>query len=166
MYAKPMEYFKLAFILLGLALVQCKEEAKQVLPTDEIRFSREGSLSIFDGETDSLLQEINIEIAETPYERETGLMYRKSMEEDQGMLFIFENEQPRSFYMKNTLISLDILFINQDLKVVSIARNTEPLNANGIPSGSPARYVLEIGAGLSDQWGIEVGNRIQYRKSL
>ncbi|WP_445381535.1 DUF192 domain-containing protein [Robiginitalea sp. IMCC43444] len=160
-----MRYFKLAFVLLGLALVQCREEAKQVLPTDEIHFSREGSLSIFDGETDSLLQEIDIEIAETPYERETGLMYRKSMQEDQGMLFIFENEQPRSFYMKNTLISLDILFINQDLEVISIARNTEPLNDNGIPSGNPARYVLEVNAGLSDQWGIQEGDLISFDKS-
>jgi uncharacterized membrane protein (UPF0127 family) len=165
MQVKSMRFLKLAFVLLGLALVQCREEAKQVLPTDEIRFSREGSLSIFDGETDSLLQEIDIEIAETPYERETGLMYRKSMQEDQGMLFIFENEQPRSFYMKNTLISLDILFINQDLEVVSIARNTEPLNDSGIPSGYPARYVLEVNAGLSDQWGIQEGDLISFDKS-
>lgn len=166
MLAKPLkQFYLLGFLLLSLVFVQCKEESKQVLPTDEIKFTREGSLSIRDGETDSLLQQITIEIAETPYERETGLMYRKSMEEDQGMLFIFEDEQPRSFYMKNTIIPLDILYINGDLQIISIARNTEPLKTDGIPSGGPARYVLEVKAGLSDQWDVREGDKIEYQKS-
>ncbi len=78
------------------------------------------------------------------------------------MLFVFEEEGPHSFYMKNTLIPLDIIFIDKDLKIVSIQRNASPLDESGIPSGGPVQYVLEINAGLSDLWGLGVGDHIRY----
>jgi len=89
-------------------------------------------------------------------------MYRKSMEEHQAMLFIFQEEQPRSFYMKNTEFSLDIIYINKKKKVVSIQKNTTPYDKNSLPSGEPVLYVLEIKAGLSDRWGIENGDSVRW----
>ena len=90
-------------------------------------------------------------------------MYRKDMESDQGMLFIFEGEAPRGFYMKNTLIPLDLIFLDSDQKVVSISRNARPEDLETIPSGVPAQYVLEIKAGLADRWNIQEGDSISFK---
>jgi uncharacterized membrane protein (UPF0127 family) len=89
-------------------------------------------------------------------------MYRKSMEEHQAMLFIFKKEQPRSFYMKNTEFSLDIIYVSKEKKVLSIQKNTIPYDKNSLPSVEPVLYVLEIKGGLSDKWGIENGDRISW----
>ena len=78
------------------------------------------------------------------------------------MLFIFQEELPRSFYMKNTEFSLDIIYINKKKKVVSIKKNTIPYDKNSLPSGKPVLYVLEIKAGLSDRWGIENGDSVRW----
>ncbi|RZP15628.1 MAG: DUF192 domain-containing protein [Flavobacteriales bacterium] len=151
------------FLFFFLSGVQsCDQKVKKSISiTKEINFSKEGELTLRKT-NDSIFKTLDIEIAQTDYETQTGLMYRKSMEEHQGMLFIFQEEQPRSFYMKNTEFSLDIIYINKKKEVVSIQKNTIPYDKNSLPSGEPVLYVLEIKAGLSDRWGIEIGDSVRW----
>lgn len=151
------------FLFFFLSGVQsCDQKVKKSISiTKEINFSKEGELTLRKT-NDSIFKTLDIEIAQTDYETQTGLMYRKSMEEHQGMLFIFQEEQPRSFYMKNTEFSLDIIYINKKKEVVSIQKNTIPYDKNSLPSGEPVLYVLEIKAGLSDRWGIENGDSVRW----
>lgn len=150
--------------LIGLSIVSCREESKKIVTTAPITFTKEGSLSLYKQETDSLLIQLDIEIAETDYETQTGLMYRNSMEDGQGMLFIFPDVAYHSFYMKNTKFPLDIIYIDDQLRVASIIKNAQPLNESGLPSQVPVKYVLEVKGGLSDVWGIKAGDQIKYQK--
>ena len=129
----------------------------------EITFTKEGTASIFNA-NGKLLKVISIEIAETPAETQVGLMYREHMEPLQGMLFIFNQEEPRYFYMKNTIIPLDIIYLDKDLKVVSFHQNTTPMDESSLPSEVPAQYVLEINAGLMEKWGIKKGSYISFSR--
>jgi uncharacterized membrane protein (UPF0127 family) len=155
-------FFALAVVL--VCLTGCKEEEKTPIDTTPIAFSKEGELQILKSDTDSVIIALDIELALTDYEIQTGLMYRKTMEATQGMLFVFPDEAPHSFYMKNTLISLDILFIDKDLRIVNIHEDATPLSEEGIPSAGPVQYVLEINAGLSNRWRLGIGDRIRYEK--
>ena len=157
--------YAVAFIAIGLSIVSCKEESKKVMTTAPITFTKEGSLEIFRDQTDSLLIQLDIEIAETEYETQTGLMYRNSMEDKQGMLFIFPEIAYHSFYMKNTKFPLDIIYIDEQLKVASIIKNAQPLNESSLPSRVPVKYVLEVKAGLSDVWSIAEGDSIAYQRN-
>ena len=152
-------------MILGLLVLQtsCKEGSKKVIKTEPIAFEKEGELTIFSADKDSIRIKLDIEIADTDYETQTGLMYRSSMEENQGMLFIFPDTSMHSFYMKNTEFSLDILFIDENLKIVTIKANAKPYDETGISSQVPVKYVLEIDAGLSHEWGVKIGDRIEYK---
>lgn len=154
----------LGLVLLLFSLSGCKEDQKPI-DTTPIAFAKEGELQVLKADTDSVIASLDIELALTDYEIQTGLMYRNSMEEKEGMLFVFQDEAPHSFYMKNTLIALDILFIDNSLRIVNIHRNATPLSEAGIPSSGPVQYVLEINAGLSDRWGLSAGDRIRYEKT-
>ncbi len=138
----------------------CKKEGAKITPT-AITFTKEGELWILKPSGDTI-QRMDIEIAASEYETQTGLMYRKSMEQEQGMLFITEKMRKQSFYMKNTLIPLDIIYIDDALRIVSIQENAKPLDETPLPSGVPAQYTLEINAGLVAAWGIVVGDQIVY----
>jgi len=139
----------------------CKEKTPKVL-TQEVVFKKEGELSLKKLATDSTIARLNIEIADDEYRTQTGLMYRKSMKDDQAMLFIFEDEIPRAFYMKNTQFAIDIIFINSDRKVVNIQKNAQPLDLTPLPSEGPAQYVLEVNAGLSDTWTLGTGDSVAW----
>lgn len=102
-----------------------------------------------------------IEIADDPLEREQGLMFRESMADDHGMLFVFERPQIASFWMKNTPMPLDLLFIGQDGRVKSIKRG-EPFSEAVIASSEPVRFVLELKAGTSAAVGISNGDLIRH----
>lgn len=154
----------LAVFIFLFAISSCKQEAKKAIETEPISFTKEGELQILRSESDSLLVRLDIEIAETDYEIQTGLMYREEMEQHQGMLFIFPDVTYHSFYMKNTLIPLDLIFIDDQLKVVTIKPNAQPLDETGIPSEVPVQFVLEVNAGLSAAWGLEIGDKIVYSK--
>lgn len=125
-------------------------------------FKKEGELTISDS-SNLLKAKIDIEIADTDYERQLGLMKRISMEEKQGMLFIFPSEAMQSFWMRNTLISLDMIFINENKKIVTIHKNTKILSDQSYPSSAPAKYVLETIAGFTDKFGINVGDVINWK---
>lgn len=149
-------------LLFLFALLGCRSETQEAIRTEDIQFVKEGELTVTGLGTTTVKASFDIEIAETPYETQTGLMYRTSMEKDQGMLFIFPEVAVRSFHMKNTEIPLDILFINSDRKIVSMHKNARPLDENGLSSQYPIQYVLEINAGQADTLGLAVGDRISY----
>lgn len=158
-------YKKILFLFsLIVFLSSCKSEPKKEIKTETISFTKEGELRIFKLASDSTSVAFDIEIAETEYETQTGLMYRPSMEADQGMLFIFPNVSVRSFYMKNTEFPLDIIYIGENQKIVSFQKNAQPYNENSLPSGAPVKYVLEINAGLSDNMALQVGDSISFNR--
>ncbi len=110
-----------------------------------------------------------VELAITPQEQAQGLMFRESLDSDKGMLFIFENGEESSFWMKNTLIALDIIWINNDKEVVFISKNTQPCNSDTcsiINSGVKTRYVLELNGGITDKIGLEVGDKVIFNKEF
>ena len=142
-------------------VVSCKEDKKEVKQT-KVSFKKEGTLTLYKAKIDSIIANVDIEIADSDYEIQTGLMYRSSMKKNQGMLFVFPDELPRSFYMKNTQFPLDIVFINGDHKIVSFQENAKPFSEASLTSRYPAKFVLELNAGLVNEWGIKVGDSISY----
>jgi hypothetical protein len=106
------------------------------------------------------VQVFSVEMATTEQEKETGLMYRKELADGKGMLFDFSPEQEVSMWMKNTYISLDMIFIRADGRILRIAENTEPMSTRIIPSRGLAKGVLEVIAGTAKKYGIEPGDRV------
>ena len=127
----------------------------------EPAFEKQGELAFLNTEMDTL-RAIDIEVSMTNAERAQGLMHRSNMLDTQGMLFIFEREEEQSFWMKNTIISLDILYVNKDKEIVTIYEHTTPFSENPIPSFKPALYVVEVNAGFCDAFGIKEGDRINF----
>ena len=103
-----------------------------------------------------------VEMATTDAERAQGLMNRKELPEGQGMLFDFHRDQEVGFWMRNTYIPLDMIFIRSDGRIMRIAENTEPLSEKIVPSNSPVRGVLEVIAGTARKLGIAVGDRVAH----
>ncbi|MBB4367742.1 hypothetical protein GGD63_000511 [Bradyrhizobium sp. cir1] len=106
------------------------------------------------------VQVFSVEMATTEEEKQTGLMYRKELADGKGMLFDFNPEQEVSMWMKNTYVSLDMIFIRADGRILRIAENTEPLSTKIISSRGPARAVLEVVAGTAQKYGIRPGDRV------
>lgn len=109
---------------------------------------------------------IDVEIADVSSERTKGLMYRDSMKDNHGMFFVFDNEEQLSFWMKNTLIPLDMIFFDSNYKVVHVQKNALPCKADPcevFPSIKPAKYVLEVKAGTSDRLEIKEGDTVQVK---
>ncbi|MGC1516324.1 MAG: DUF192 domain-containing protein [Maribacter sp.] len=161
-----MKNLKIPYLVLCclFLILSCKEESKNTMKVAEVAFTQEGTLAVFKKGTDSLKMNFNIEFAESDYETQTGLMYRKGMNEDEAMLFIFPEEAMHSFYMKNTQFPLDIIYIDKGLKVVSMQENAEPFNEEGLSSKQPVTYVLEINGGLAKTKGIQIGDSIHFSR--
>jgi uncharacterized protein len=104
---------------------------------------------------------VSAEIVDTNEKRALGLMYRRELPELHGMLFLFPRQEPLSFWMKNTPLPLDILFIDSSLTIVGIAQNTTPFSEKVIPSDKPAQFVLEVNGGFCQRHGVAVGDRIE-----
>lgn len=156
----------LGLLVVGILATGCKDksEAQKQDISEPISFTKEAEAYLTKSGGDTI-QFLQLEIADDDYQRETGLMYRERMEQDQGMLFIFDYEEPRGFYMKNTNIPLDLIFLNAENKIVSIAKNAKPQSLETIPSEVPAQYVLEVNAGLSDEWGLQVGDSLILKRN-
>ncbi len=135
--------------LAGPALAQTKP---QTLRTEPLSIVTAGGVRHF-----------TVEIADTDATRETGLMFRKSLAPDKGMLFDFGTPQTVTFWMKNTLIPLDMVFIAKDGHVVSIARNAVPMSEALIPSGGPIVGVLELRGGRAAEIGVKPGDVVRDR---
>jgi hypothetical protein len=104
-----------------------------------------------------------VEIVTTPETRAQGLMFREALAANAGMLFIYPGEQPVSFWMKNTLIPLDMLFLKADGSIAHIARNAVPHDETPIDSGAPVKAVLEVKGGTAAALGIKEGDRVEYQ---
>lgn len=103
-----------------------------------------------------------VEIAATPEKREVGLMYRRELPPNHGMLFLFPSEKINSFWMKNTPIPLDMIFISRDRRIVGIVHETVPFSLDGRSVSVPSQYVLEINGGLSRRYGFKAGDAVRF----
>jgi uncharacterized membrane protein (UPF0127 family) len=158
----------LAFFLFTFFSCQKHEDVKidtlNQKDANKTKFTKMGEV-YFQDSLKKLISKIDAEIAETEETRHLGLMYREGMKEDQGMLFIFPREEPQGFYMRNTILSLDIIFVNSKKQIVKIHKRTEPFSENTLPSVKPAVYVVEVNAGYADKFGIKEGNYIDWRRN-
>lgn len=128
----------------------------------EQEFIKEGEL-VFLGKNDGgKISKIDVEIADNPYEWERGLMYRHSMPKSSGMLFIFRRPQLLSFWMMNTYIPLDIIFVDVSMRIVTIHKNTQPLSEKRLFSNVAVKYAVEVNAGFCDRYGIKKGDYIRF----
>ncbi len=118
-------------------------------------------LEIMSEQRDRVVANIRVALAQTDQERNTGLMDVREMPFDTGMYFIFDNEQPRSFWMANTPLSLDILFIDRQQRIVRIHTRTVPFSERQIRSELPAMYTLEVNAGFVGEYDIREGMHVR-----
>jgi uncharacterized protein len=106
---------------------------------------------------------VQLEVVSTPAAMERGLMYRKSLPEDSGMLFVFPDSSDHSFWMKNTLIPLDMLFVAHDGRIVGIHPDAVPLSTTPISVGVPSAFVLEVNGGWAARHGVRAGDHLEFR---
>jgi uncharacterized membrane protein (UPF0127 family) len=157
----------LLLVLLGLPACTGDAPSSDDASSDTTRtipFDKEGRLAFLQ-DADTLVT-LDIEVADTDSARERGMMQRDGFpSERSGMLFPFNEEKTRSFWMANTPLALDLFFINADSQVVRIQKYAQPNTAASIPSKAPAQYVLETGAGFADSYGIVEGARVRWRRT-
>lgn len=103
---------------------------------------------------------LTVELADDPDERHLGLMHRKSLPQDHGMLFVYPGEAPRSFWMENTPLPLSIAYLDEDGVILNVEDMT-PMSREGVPSSGPAMYALEVNRGWFEQNGVKPGDRVQ-----
>ncbi len=169
-----LKRFSLIKLLLfsALIVISCSHKKRHkpdssILPkyaiTQEPDFKYQGDLWFVNEVTDTIIG-IEIEIADTDAKREKGLMYRKKMAQNRGMLFVFPEERRQNFWMKNTEIPLDIIFVNADSMIVHIAENARPYSLKSIPSFEYTKYVVEVNAGFCKKHLIKTGIYIKIEK--
>ena len=140
--ARPI--FLLVF-LAAFSSVACQAEPKVAIAT------KSGREVVF-----------QVEIADTPAKREMGLQYRRELASDHGMIFLFAAESPQTFWMKNTPIPLDMVFINREHKIVGVVEQAVPFSLDSRSVGVPSQFVLEINGGLAKKLGIETGDSVRF----
>lgn len=141
--------------LLANCTINDKTEIEKKKNNRELDFTAQ--VSFYSSDSEQLISTIDVVIADDDDSRSEGLMNVHELPADAGMLFMFENEQPRSFWMANTPLSLDIMFVNSDFEIVRVHRNTTPYSHDQIRSELPAKYVVEVNAGYSVRHDITEG---------
>lgn len=124
------------------------------------QFTKEGELLI--QRNGQEVAKIDIEIADTQADITQGLMYRQQMDEDHGMLFLMPSTEEQSFWMLNTEIPLDIIFVDDDKRIINVAANTTPRSLDPVSSTAPARYVLEVNGGYAQRKGLAPGDSLSW----
>lgn len=152
---RKIKYWSLSFyyFILIFYLVSCNNydnSSRQELETGVVKTAR---ITFYDPEGKKNI-EIVAELAETEYMQSKGLMFREDMPENSGMMFIYNDERIRTFWMKNTPLPLDIIFLNKDLKIIKIHARTTPYSQQLYSSGNPAQFVLEVNGGFCERYGI------------
>jgi uncharacterized protein len=142
----------LAAVALSLSVVTAAAQDAMILPTDPAPLV---------AETEDGAKTFSIEIADDSDERSRGLMFRRAMDDAHGMLFVFEQTRPVGFWMKNTPMPLDLLFVGADGKVSAIMPG-EPFSEAPISPGEPVRFVLELKRGIAEKFGLEAGDRLSH----
>jgi len=152
----------LAFVF---ALAGCRSNDSD-LPTirTQPEFRKDGTLSFVSAGGDTL-STIDIEIAETEQARITGMMGRSGIPPQSGMLFIMDDVDARGFWMKNTPLPLDIIFVGPDSQVINVVKRTTPFSVEVILPTAPKKYVVELRAGVSDRLGITDSTRIVWNRT-
>lgn len=161
-------YVGIGFIILAVAalvLIMLLPDNKSDTSNtgSQYRFEKHGTAAFFDDKGKEICS-FDIEIAESLEKQTLGLMYRDSLAAYQAMLFPYPDEDIRIFWMKNTYLPLDIIFIAGDSTIVSIQKNTKPFDESGLQSKGPARFVLEVNAGISDHFNLQPGNKFSYTR--
>lgn len=158
-------FLVVGILILAAVLVVIPRRSSQELPPSSAAplFKKQGEVTLLEKDGTSLVT-VDVEVAEDDATRETGLMGRPSMEERQGMFFIFEQEHRAAFWMKNTIFPLDMIFISAKNEIVTIHRSTTPYSEQTYAATAPAQYVLEVNAGFCDKFGISEGDRIIFRR--
>lgn len=155
--------YRYSLFLIILVLFACSSPEKQ--ETEEVQSDRELDFTadVRFLRTDlTQISEIKAAVADTDELRSEGLMDVHSLPEDAGMVFTFDNNRARSFWMANTPLSLDILFVNSDMEIVRIHRDTKPYSQESIESERPAKYVIEVNAGYTIQHDITEGHLVEF----
>ncbi len=152
--------------IISLLAVSCEDNTEQPkkhaqLSDGQPHFEKEGELSFLKPDGAQIVK-INIEVADDDASRQMGLMNRSFMSNEQGMLFIFDKEEPQAFWMRNTIIPLDIIYVNTKKEIVSIAEDATPFSDKSLPSKGPAIYVVEVNAGFCAQYGITSGYKVDF----
>ncbi len=155
--------FGLGALLLSLSLLGCPSTGNEDSVETGTEFTKEGTLTFIQPDSSSAAT-IDIEIADTPEERERGLMFRRSMGYDRGMLFLFDTADESGFWMKNTAMPLDIIFVAPDSQVVSISERTRPFSEDQIRPAAPKQFVVEVRAGFVNRFGITDSTRIRWQR--
>jgi uncharacterized protein len=132
-------------------------------PMNEPLFAKEGELRFFSKHNKEIIT-IDIEIADTPEEKSRGLMYRHVMAATEGMVFMNDMTKQHFFWMKNTYIPLDMIFVDEKMQIVKLEKNTLPLSEKRIAVPKDAQYTIEVNAGFCDQYRIKIGDSIQMSK--
>ncbi len=148
---KNTYYLKIFILCVALALSSCMSQAKEPIMQSLTISTKSGNEILY-----------MVEIASTQKQMQRGLMYRKSMPEDQGMLFEYRPKQEVSMWMKNTILSLDVLFIDSTGNIINIVKNTTPFSQRTIPSGGVVLGVLELNAGQAEQHGMQAGDQVSH----
>lgn len=155
-------------VLMLTALAACRDEptGRRSLPVvqRDIPFRHDGTLDLLTAEG-APVATLSIEIAATDSAHARGLMQRREMPPQTGMLFVYPDAAPRSFWMRNTPMPLDILFIDAEGQVLNVARRTRPLSDDEIRSEGAAQLVLELRAGTADRLGLAPGQRVRWRRA-
>jgi hypothetical protein len=158
---KIMIYFFALLLLIGIYLYlssfnKTAEQTDNESLREEPRFRKDGELRFLDP-NGSLITTIELEIAADLSSRTQGLMYRQSMEENRGMLFIFPQSHNIEMWMRNTYIPLDMIFVREDRSIAHIATHTTPFSEETIRSPEPVLYVIEVNAGFTEKHGVRTG---------
>lgn len=161
---KTLFLIALVVMLPLLAAGFAQQHTNGSIMSDGPAFKDEGQLVFVKHGTNATIKMIQIEIADNDAKRDQGLMWRRYMPEDDGMLFIFDDQEPLTFWMKNTYIPLDMVFADKSGNIVSIYPEATPLSEASITSGEPAEYVVEVNGGFCAKYGINVGDKIEYEK--
>lgn len=149
-------YSLVAFTALGLMSALCACSSTDSPKRVTVKFEREGLSTT----------NFYVEVVATPEDRARGLMFRKSLEENQGMLFLFPREQLLAFWMKNTFVSLDMIFVSSDWRVVGVLKNVPPLSEERRMVDAPSQYVLEFVAGFAERNRVELGSKVIIKGQL
>jgi len=129
----------------------------------QLKFTKHGELTFISAKN-TFLATVDIEIADTPEKRSQGMMYRNALGERQGMLFVFQKEEYQSFWMKNTPVSLDMIFVSARNEIVTIHEKTTPYSPQSYSSTKPAQFVIEVNAGFARSQGISVGDKVRWQR--
>lgn len=136
---------RMIFVLALPVLVSCR-------PTPRVFISTQQGREV----------QVSVEVADSPAKRELGLQYRRELRENEGMLFLFPAPSVQTFWMKNTPLSLDLIFIGSHQRIVGIVHEAVPFSTSTLAVSAPSQYVLEVRGGLARRWGIDVGDSVRF----